>query len=180
VPVEVVPAEPPGGGRHELLPTPVAAANRERRASAAAGLSSLAESFTVRAVDVPATHTVIQLTDGRGEVVGSIELMRQRNGVRLVVGEQEWEQPGGVFGAPDPKLHFGAVVDRLMAEAIALADRLGASVTTTLPGSLAPAERLRAYGFHQAGDMWVRDRAGSVVDAKPGSFTMTTTAESGS
>lgn len=125
-------------------------------------LDPLSRSFTAAARDVPATHTVIELTE-RGQVVGSIEVMHQRNGQHLVIGEQEWHQPFGMFATGTSTRHFAAVVDRLMAEAVALADRVGAGLSTAIPGSLAPAERLRAHGFHQVGDKWYRDRPGSVV-----------------
>lgn len=129
--------------------------------SASTSLSPLSASFTAAAEQVPAVATRIRVYD-RGEMVGQIEVMHQRGGRHLVVGEQEWQQPE-FLAMSAQKVHFTAVADRLLAEAVALADRLGASLSTMLPGSLSPAERLAEHGFHRAGDMWFRERPGSVI-----------------
>lgn len=123
-------------------------------------LERLSASFTAAAEDVPATHTKVRLS-ARGEVVGTIELFMVGQGAErhLVVGGQEWLKPEFMLDV-DSRAHFAAVCDRLLDEAVALAERLGVSLSTVTPGSLATADRLAVRGFRQAGDLWYRGRPG--------------------
>lgn len=189
--MEVQPPEPPTNrAQHGLLPTPVTAdadgrptawcrCGDERKAdklgdahgavlhhaaekNRTSASGEVARPFTVATDRVPAVHTRIRLTE-HGEVVGEIEVMHQAAGSHLVIGEQVWHKPVWLPVGTTSQRHFAAVSERLVEEAIALADRLGASLSTMTPGSVLPAERLQARGFHRAGDMWFRERPGSVV-----------------
>jgi hypothetical protein len=118
-------------------------------------MTRLAGSFAASSVDVPAVHRRIRLHAG-GELVGEVELLAQSDGKHLVVGEMEWQQPDGRFGlSPTSAEHYAAVVDRLLIEAVAEANRIGATLTVMTPGTLATAEMLRERGFRLSGDRWV-------------------------
>lgn len=127
----------------------------------------LSRSFAVAAEDVPATRTVVRLTD-RGQLVGTVELLTvgQGDGGHLVVGGQEWFKPDYLFSDESYRAHFAAVAERLLDEAVAVAEGRGLSLSSVTPGSLSSADRLAARGFRQAGDLWYRERPapGGVVD----------------
>ena len=138
----------------EILSSPA------QQGGAGGELELLSRSFTAAAEDVPATVTRIRVSS-RGDVVGTIELLTVGQGGErhLVVGGQEWFKPD-FMGEADSRAHFAAVADRLMDEAVALAERLGLSLSTVTPGSLTTADRLAARGFRQAGDLWYREKPG--------------------
>ena len=130
----------------------------DEQAPAGGEVERLSATFAASAEQVPATNHRIELR-GHGRVVGTVELFTVGQGgdAHLVVGGQEWFRPEHL-GEADSRAHFAAVADRLMDEAVALAERLGLSLSTVTPGSLATADRLAARGFRQSGDLWYRGR----------------------
>lgn len=123
-------------------------------------MEQLSRTFTATAEDVPTTYTKIRLT-AHGRLVGTVEVLTVGQGCtrHLAVGVQEWFRPEHL-GDADSRAHFAAVSDRLMDEVVALADRLGLSLSTVESGSLMKADRLAARGFRQAGDLWYREKPG--------------------
>ncbi len=121
-------------------------------------------SFTAVAEDVPTTHTRIRLTDPHGTAVGSIEVISQLGGTHLVAGQENWWRPDGLTAEEVPA-HFAAVAARLMDEVVAMADRLGVSLSSAPPpGLLNAEERLAERGFRRAGDLWFRQAPSRVAE----------------
>ncbi len=83
--------------------------------------------------------------------VGELELIGR--GDNLMVGHLSWREP------VDWPEQVQAVIDRLLTEAVQLADARGAALSIVAPpGSEAT---LRAHGFDVAGEWWLREPVGS-------------------
>lgn len=131
----------------ERVPNGVLAPSEsERRAG-------VADPFSVAICRVPAQHLQIRLLDG-DFLAGSLELAVLENGLLMLCAE--WRRPEKL--GDDTPWDPEAVRERLIVEAIRLADERGASLGMGLPGFLLD-RRLKAHGFVPAGDLWYRAAA---------------------
>ena len=117
-----------------------------------------ADAFTITTEDVPATHTVIEVTED-GTVAGRSEVIRHGDGKHLVLGRTEWIRPDGLDTDASAE-HFHAVEARLVGEAVAIAERERTTLAVLTPGALgsARAKLLGRHGFQQLGQLWWRSQ----------------------
>ncbi len=108
--------------------------------------------FEVHVIDEPRTVTCIRLLRRGGTQVGNLELLGQdRN---LMVGRL------AVFpGNDDDRDHtLEAVTERLITEAVRIADKRAATLAIAGSWPWPAAELLRASGFSEAGPVWLHTR----------------------
>ena len=109
------------------------------------------DSLTVRRQNLPATHHWIRVYE-RGQEVGAIELLG--DGSYLVVGAVEWRPPAWLALHDEFAEHGRKVKGRVLAEAVRLADEVGATLLMMMPP--VPGDDLVELGFAPSGDTWSR------------------------